>query len=60
MTRRKFIRRLLKVGLAILVGTSWLIKKAVPRKFVWAIQLEKYPGHLRPLRDISKENNWSG
>ena len=31
-----------------------------PRKFVWAFRLKKYPGSLRPLRDISKPSKWSG
>jgi len=73
MTRRKFIRNVgwamptifgcaehTLQSSAILVGTSWLTKKAVPCKFVWAIRLEKYPGRLRLLQDISKQNNWSG
>jgi len=60
MTRRKFIRKLIKAGSVIVLGTSWPVRKAVPRKFVRAIRLEKYPGHLRPLRDISKPSKWSG
>lgn len=60
MTRRKFIQRLVKAGSAIIVGTWWLVKKAAPRKFVRAVRLKKYPGSLRPLRDISKQSKWSG
>jgi hypothetical protein len=30
------------------------------RKFVRAVRLEKYPGSLKSLRDICKQNNWSG
>ncbi len=29
-------------------------------KFVWANHIEKFPGSLKPLRDISKQDNWSG
>jgi hypothetical protein len=60
MTRRKFIRRLIKAGSAIVVGISWLAKNTMPRKFVRAIRVKKYPGPLKPLRDISKQSKWSG
>jgi len=60
MTRRKFIRKLIKAGSVIVVGTSCLAKKAVPRKFVRAIPFKKYPGSLRPLQDISEPSKWSG
>jgi len=60
MTRRKFFQKLIKVGSAIIVGGWWLAKKAVPRKFVWAAKLKKYPGSLKPLGDIHKQSKWSG
>jgi len=60
MTRRKFIRRLIKAGSAIVVGASWLISRASPRKFIWAVRVKKYPGSLKPLGDISKQGKWSG
>ena len=67
MTRRKFIQKLIsagcltaKAGSVIIAGTWWLAKKAAPRKFVWAIGLKKYPGSLRPLRNIRKQGKWSG
>jgi len=60
MTRRKFIRKLIKAGSVIAFGASWLISKASPRKFIWAVRVKKYPGHLKPLRDISKQGKWSG
>ena len=60
MTRRRFIQKLTKTGSAILVGASWLAKKAAPRKFVRAVRLGKYPGPVRPLRDISEQGKWSG
>ncbi len=60
MTRRKFIRKLIKAGSAIAVGVLWLAKKTSPRKFVRAFRVEKYPGSLKPLRDISKQSKWSG
>jgi hypothetical protein len=60
MTRRRFVQRLLKAGSAILLGIVWLGKKALPRKFVWAKRLEKYPGPLKTLGDVSKQGKWSG
>ncbi len=60
MTRRKFIRKLIEVGAALVVGAGWLTKKVVPRKFVWAAGLKKYPGSLKPLSDIHKQGKWSG
>ena len=60
MTRRKFIRKVTGVGLTIVVGASWLIKKTAPRKFIRAVRLKKYPGSLKPLGDISKQSKWSG
>ena len=60
MTRRKFIKKLIKTGLTILVGISWLAKNTTPRKFVRAMRIKKYPGRLKPLKDISKQCKWSG
>ncbi len=60
MTRRKFIKKLIGAGSAIVVGASWLIKKAAPRKFIRAVRLKKYPGSLKSLGDISKQSKWSG
>jgi hypothetical protein len=60
MTRRKFIQKLMKAGSAIVLGTCWLANKTVPRRFVRAVRLNKYPGSLKPLQDISKQSKWSG
>ena len=60
VTRRKFIQKLIKAGSAVIAGTSWLVGKAAPRKFVRALRVKKYPGFLKPLRDISKQSKWSG
>jgi len=72
VTRRKFIQKLtlllggaglIKAGSAIITGTSWLAKKATPRKFVWALRLKKYPGSLSGpagSQDVSKQSKWSG
>jgi hypothetical protein len=60
MTRRKFIRKLITTGSAIAIGASWLISKASPRKFIWAVRIKKYPGSLKPLGDIFRQSKWSG
>jgi len=60
MTRRKFIRKLITAGSAIAVSASWLVSKATPRRFLWAVREKKYPGSLKPLGDISKQGKWSG
>ncbi|MCP4261446.1 MAG: hypothetical protein GY774_28680 [Planctomycetes bacterium] len=60
MTRRKFINKLIKTGSIIIAGISCLAKNANPRKFVRAMRIKKYPGRLKPLRDISKQCKWSG
>ncbi len=60
MTRRKFIRKLIKTGSVIIVGISWLAKNTTPRKFIRAFRVKKYPGHLKPLGDIYEQSKWSG
>ena len=60
MTRRNFIQKLVKAASAIIAGTCLLARKAAPRKFVRAVKLNKYPGSLRALEDISKQSKWSG
>jgi hypothetical protein len=60
MTRRKFIQELLKAGAAVIVGACWVAKKVSPRGFVWAGSLGKYPGALKPLKNISEQGKWSG
>ena len=60
MTRRKFINKLMKTGSIILAAISFLTKNANPRRFVRAMRIKKYPGRLKPLRDISKQSKWSG
>ncbi len=60
MTRRKFIEKLIKAGAVIIAGGWRLTKKASPRRFVRAVRLKKYPGSLRALRNICKQDKWSG
>jgi len=60
MTRREFIKKVIKATSAIIIAGWALAKKAAPRKFVWASRLKKYPGQLRPLGRVDKQSKWSG
>jgi hypothetical protein len=60
MTRRKLIQKFIKAGSIIIASSCWLASKASPRKFARAHRIKKYPGSLKPLRDISQQSNWSG
>ena len=59
MTRRRFIEKFIKVSSAI-VGGVWWQAKVTSRKFVRAVRLGRYPGPLKPLKDIAKQGKWSG
>jgi hypothetical protein len=60
MTRRKFFQQLFGAAIAITLGAKWLIKKTVPRRFVKALRINKYPGSLRPLGDVDTQSKWNG
>lgn len=60
MTRRKFIKKIIGVGSAVVAGTCWLAKKASPRKFVRAARVKKYPGTVTAMGDICETSKWSG
>ena len=60
MTRRKFIRKLLSAGSAIVVGVCWLTRKVMPRGYVWAGRLKKYPGSVKTLPNTYDQSEWSG
>ena len=60
MTRRKFIHRSIQAGLAIITGAWLLVSKVAPRKFVRAVKLNKFPGRIKPLKNIETQAKWSG
>ena len=60
MTRREFIKSLTGVVVASLTGIRWLAKTVMPRRFVRASGVKKYPGTLIPMGDVSQESKWSG
>ena len=60
MTRRNFIQKLIGLLAMIVPGFRWFAKKASPRRFLRAEQCGKYPGVVKPLKDIFQQNEWSG
>ncbi|MBN2316724.1 MAG: hypothetical protein JXM79_22545 [Sedimentisphaerales bacterium] len=65
MTRRIFVRRFVKSCAFVLAGVFGLIRsgsarKPKKRKFTWAFRLHRYPGPVKPLRDINEQSKWSG
>lgn len=60
MTRRKFIQKIIKSAAAVAAGVLCLAKKAVPRKFMRAVKTRKFPGLIKPLRNIGRQSKWSG
>jgi hypothetical protein len=60
MTRRKFIRKVREIVLAIVGGTWFLARNVAPRKFVHAVKLKRFPGSIKPLQKIKSQGKWSG
>jgi hypothetical protein len=60
MTRRKFLQRIIFNGSAVLVGCIVLAKSVLPKRFIWAKPLSKYPGRLKSLGNITSKAKWSG
>ncbi len=63
MTRRKFLKYILKIGsAAALMGVGsvkWLADK-VAAGFVRARRMNKYPGKLVTFNNIDRQGKWSG
>jgi hypothetical protein len=60
MTRRSFFQKLIKASFAVAVGALCRAGKAAQRKFKRAVRVKKYPGLLKPLRNVCKQSKWSG
>jgi len=60
MTRRSFLQKILVVGSTVLVAGWALAKTVVPRRFLWAKPLSKYPGRLSQIENIATQSKWSG
>ena len=65
MTRRKFVRRLIKACTLIAAGIFTLGRKgssqeAKQHKFIRAFRVKSYPGPVKPMQNILKQGKWSG
>jgi hypothetical protein len=60
MTRRRFIKELLKAVSGVFAGVWFYTKKALPRRFTFARRLEKYPGPIKPLARIEQGGKLGG
>jgi hypothetical protein len=60
MTRRKFLQKMLTAGSAVLAAGLVLAKIVLPRRFLRAKPLSRYPGRLEALGDITSQAKWSG
>jgi hypothetical protein len=65
MTRRRFIRKLMKSGAVVFSGVyafarTRSARKAKPRRFSRAFRVARYPGPLKPLGNIDVQSKWSG
>jgi hypothetical protein len=64
MTRRKFLDSALRIGSAVVVlglsGVRWLAKRTLPKRFVRAVRMGKYPGSIEKLGKINEQGRWGG
>jgi len=60
MTRRTFLQKVLTVVSGILAFGLVLAKSILPRRFLRAKPLSKYPGRLKALGNITSQAKWSG
>jgi hypothetical protein len=60
MTRRDFLQRIIIAGSAVAAGCLILAKAILPKRFVWAKPMTKYPGRVEPLGNITSQAKWSG
>ena len=61
MNRREFIEKALVTCSAVLAFGLNVAKAVVPRRFIWAKPLGKYPGRLKARSGRQRhESKWSG
>lgn len=60
MNRREFLEKALVAGSTVLAFGLNITKAVVPRKFLRAKPVAKYPGRLKPLGNIHSQSKWSG
>ena len=60
MTRRDFLQRIIIAGSAVAAGCLALAKAVLPKRFLWAKPVSKYPGRLKTIANITSQSKWSG
>jgi hypothetical protein len=60
MNRRYFLQKLIVAGSAFAAGCLAFAKSVLPKRFLWAKPLSKYPGRVKSLGNISSQSRWSG
>jgi len=60
MTRRVFLQKLIIAGSAVAAGCLALAKSVLPKRFIWAKPLMKYPGRIKAIDNITSQSKWSG
>jgi len=60
MKRRVFLKNILIGSSAVLTAGIALAKAIIPRRFVRAKPLSKYPGRLKSFDNIKSQAKWRG
>jgi hypothetical protein len=60
MTRRTFLQTLLAAGAAVVAGLVRVGGRVPPRRVIRAEAGCRYPGRLRPLRNVGQPGKWRG
>lgn len=60
MTRRQFVCNVFMAGAAASISLFRVAQRAVPRRIVRAAASARYPGRLRPLRQVDQPGQWRG
>jgi hypothetical protein len=60
MKRRKFLQNMLIAGSTVFAIGVALAKAVVPRRFLRAKPVSKYPGRLKTFENITSQAKWSG
>ncbi len=59
MKRREFLTKIFITVTTLATGIWTFTKKVLPKRFVWAKPVLKYPGKVKEIKNI-EESKWSG
>jgi hypothetical protein len=59
MTRRDFLTMVFAAGSAAAAGVWIMAKRVLPKRFIWAKPVLKYPGRMKEI-EIEAQSKWSG